>query len=74
MYVSGRRGLLKSILLKVTVYLTVIATDIDRNSTSTHGENWIQEPQTPFNNHEYQDEEETPQATSTSKKDDALKF
>ncbi|GAB1286627.1 CD44 antigen [Apodemus speciosus] len=48
--------------------------DIDRNSTSTHGENRIQEPQPPFNNHEYQDEEETPHATSTSKKDDALKF
>lgn len=56
------------------MYLTVIATDIDRNSTSAHGENWTQEPQPPFNNHEYQDEEETPHSTSTSKKDDALKF
>lgn len=48
------------------MYLTVIATDIDRNSTSAHGENWTQEPQPPFNNHEYQDEEETPHATSTT--------
>lgn len=48
------------------MYLTIIATDIDRISTSAHGENWTPEPQPPFNNHEYQDEEETPHATSTT--------
>ncbi|XP_038960295.1 CD44 antigen isoform X3 [Rattus norvegicus] len=45
---------------------STLATNIDRNSTSAHGENWTQEPQPPFNNHEYQDEEETPHATSTT--------
>lgn len=48
------------------MYLTIIATDIDRNSTSAHEENWTQEPQPPFINHEYQDEEEIPHATSTT--------
>lgn len=74
MYFSESKGLLKTIWLKVTVYLTVIITDIDRKSTVDHGENSTQEPQPPFNHHEYQDEEETPHATSTSKKDDALKY
>uniref|UniRef100_P15379-11 Isoform 9 of CD44 antigen n=1 Tax=Mus musculus TaxID=10090 RepID=P15379-11 len=45
---------------------STLATDIDRISTSAHGENWTPEPQPPFNNHEYQDEEETPHATSTT--------
>uniref|UniRef100_A0A8C2MV15 CD44 antigen n=1 Tax=Cricetulus griseus TaxID=10029 RepID=A0A8C2MV15_CRIGR len=42
------------------------ATNIDRNSTIAHGENSTQEPQPPFNHHEYQDEEENPHATSTT--------
>lgn len=59
---------------EVVLQTTTKMTDRDRNSTVAHGENWTQEPQPPFNHHEYQDEEETPHATSTSKKDDALKF
>ncbi|XP_063139222.1 CD44 antigen isoform X4 [Rattus norvegicus] len=51
---------------EVLLQTTTRMTDIDRNSTSAHGENWTQEPQPPFNNHEYQDEEETPHATSTT--------
>ncbi|XP_031227026.1 CD44 antigen isoform X4 [Mastomys coucha] len=50
------------ILLQTTTRMT----DIDRNSTSAHEENWTQEPQPPFINHEYQDEEEIPHATSTT--------
>lgn len=49
-------------------------TDVDRNSTIAHGENSTQDAQPPFNHHEYQDEEEIPRATSTSKKDGALRF
>ncbi|ERE70481.1 CD44 antigen isoform 4 [Cricetulus griseus] len=45
---------------------TTRMTDIDRNSTIAHGENSTQEPQPPFNHHEYQDEEENPHATSTT--------
>ncbi|KAK7814987.1 hypothetical protein U0070_024330 [Myodes glareolus] len=52
--------------LKVTVCLTVITTDVDKNSTVAHGENSTQEPQPPVNHHEYQDEEESPHATSTT--------
>lgn len=74
MYFSRRKGLLKTIWLKVTVYLTIITTDVDRNSTIAHGENSTQDAQPPFNHHEYQDEEEIPRATSTSKKDGALRF
>lgn len=59
---------------EVLLQTTTRMADIDRISTSAHGENWTPEPQPPFNNHEYQDEEETPHATSTSKKDDALKL
>ncbi|XP_076785459.1 CD44 antigen isoform X5 [Arvicanthis niloticus] len=51
---------------EVLLQTTTRITDIDRNSTSAHGENWTQEPQPPFNNHEYQDEEETTHATSTT--------
>ncbi|XP_032759688.1 CD44 antigen isoform X2 [Rattus rattus] len=51
---------------EVLLQTTTRMTDIDRNSTSAHGENWTQEPQPPFNNHEYQDEEETPHSTSTT--------
>ncbi|XP_036040470.1 CD44 antigen isoform X5 [Onychomys torridus] len=45
---------------------TTRMTDIDRKSTIAHGENSTWEPQPPFNHHEYQDEEETPHATSTT--------
>ncbi|XP_060227704.1 CD44 antigen isoform X11 [Meriones unguiculatus] len=50
---------------EVVLQTTTKMTDRDRNSTVAHGENWTQEPQPPFNHHEYQDEEETPHATST---------
>uniref|UniRef100_A0A8C6GHG8 CD44 antigen n=2 Tax=Mus spicilegus TaxID=10103 RepID=A0A8C6GHG8_MUSSI len=52
--------------LEVLLQTTTRMADIDRISTSAHGENWTPEPQPPFNNHEYQDEEETPHATSTT--------
>ncbi|XP_021047657.1 CD44 antigen isoform X5 [Mus pahari] len=51
---------------EVLLQTTTRTADIDRNSTSAHGENWTPEPQPPFNNHEYQDEEENPHATSTT--------
>ncbi|NP_001171256.1 CD44 antigen isoform d precursor [Mus musculus] len=51
---------------EVLLQTTTRMADIDRISTSAHGENWTPEPQPPFNNHEYQDEEETPHATSTT--------
>lgn len=57
--------------MKVTVYLTIITTDVDRNGTSVHGESWTQDAQPPLIHHEHQDEEETPHPPSTSKKDDS---
>uniref|UniRef100_P15379-10 Isoform 8 of CD44 antigen n=1 Tax=Mus musculus TaxID=10090 RepID=P15379-10 len=54
---------------EVLLQTTTRMADIDRISTSAHGENWTPEPQPPFNNHEYQDEEETPHATSTTDTD-----
>lgn len=56
--------------MKVTVYLTIITADIDRNGTSVHGENWTQDAHPPLIHREHRDEEETPHSTSTSKKDD----
>ncbi|KAH0516649.1 CD44 antigen [Microtus ochrogaster] len=44
----------------------ISSTNVDRNSTIAHEENSTQEPQPPVNHHEYQDEEETPHATSTT--------
>ncbi|XP_055455713.1 CD44 antigen isoform X3 [Psammomys obesus] len=50
---------------EVVLQTTTKMTDRDRNSTVAHEENWTREPQPPFNHHEYQDEEETPHATTT---------
>nr|XP_048299583.1 CD44 antigen isoform X1 [Myodes glareolus] len=54
---------------EVLLQTTTRMTDVDKNSTVAHGENSTQEPQPPVNHHEYQDEEETPHATSTKGRD-----
>ncbi|XP_029411567.1 CD44 antigen isoform X2 [Nannospalax galili] len=51
---------------EVLLQTTNRITDVDRNSTIAHGENQTQEPQPPFIHHEHQDEEETPQAPSST--------
>ncbi|XP_051000188.1 CD44 antigen isoform X1 [Acomys russatus] len=51
---------------EVRLQTTTTMTDINRNSTIAHGENWTRDPQPPFNHHEYEDEEESPHATSTT--------
>lgn len=57
--------------MKVTVYLTIITTDVDRNGTSVYEESWTQDAQPPLIHHEHPDKEETPHPPSTSKKDDS---
>lgn len=59
---------------KVTMYLTVITTDMDRSGTSAHGENWTWDPHSSLSHHENHDEEETQHPTSTSKKDGGRQF
>lgn len=56
------------------MYITIITTDVDRSSTSAYGERWTQEPHSSLSHHGYQDEEETPHPTSTSKKDGNQQF
>ncbi|XP_013369604.1 PREDICTED: CD44 antigen isoform X12 [Chinchilla lanigera] len=41
-------------------------TEVDRNGTGVHGENWTQDAQPPLTHHEHQDEEETPHPPSTT--------
>ncbi|KAM6159904.1 CD44 antigen isoform 1-T1 [Erethizon dorsatum] len=45
---------------------TTRMTDVDRNGTSVHGENWTQDAQPPLIRHEHQDEEETPHSPITT--------
>lgn len=56
------------------MYITIITTDVDRSSTSAYGERWTQELHSSLSHHGYQDEEETPHPTSTSKKDGSQQF
>ncbi|XP_021120017.1 CD44 antigen isoform X2 [Heterocephalus glaber] len=51
---------------EVLLQTTTRMTDVDRNGTSVHGEDWTQDAQPPVIHHEHQDSEETPHSTSTT--------
>ncbi|XP_021120025.1 CD44 antigen isoform X12 [Heterocephalus glaber] len=51
---------------EVLLQTTTRMTDVDRNGTSVHGEDWTQDAQPPVIHHEHQDSEETPHSTSTN--------
>ncbi|XP_036182114.1 CD44 antigen isoform X27 [Myotis myotis] len=50
---------------RMTVYINIITTDVDRSGTSDYGENWTQEAQSPLTHHEHHDEAATQHSTST---------
>ncbi|XP_036182100.1 CD44 antigen isoform X14 [Myotis myotis] len=51
---------------RMTVYINIITTDVDRSGTSDYGENWTQEAQSPLTHHEHHDEAATQHSTSTN--------
>ncbi|TKC52820.1 hypothetical protein EI555_019312, partial [Monodon monoceros] len=52
---------------RMTVYITIITTDVDRSSTSAYGEKWTQETHSSLSHRGYHDEEETQHPTSTTR-------
>ncbi|XP_014393667.1 PREDICTED: CD44 antigen isoform X12 [Myotis brandtii] len=50
---------------RMTVYINIITTDVDRSGTSDYGENWTQEAQSPLTHHEHHDEAATQHSAST---------
>ncbi|XP_014393661.1 PREDICTED: CD44 antigen isoform X6 [Myotis brandtii] len=51
---------------RMTVYINIITTDVDRSGTSDYGENWTQEAQSPLTHHEHHDEAATQHSASTN--------